>query len=396
MSSEAVILSHAGKQHAYRTAAALDAAGQLRRFVTSGYYRRDRLPDRLAASVPRLDRWLRVRHQEGLDSRRVTRFPRLELPEIAYRRCFGETDTAARLVRWRDAAFDRLVSRRLAGWGGRLFWGYQGSCRASLAAARALGMETVVEFPGIPDSVARSILPPAAGATEQPWPGLEQADVWIAASSFSARCLEKAGAPRERIRVVPLGVEPGRFPFRRRSPEGPLKVLFVGKLAAHKGVDDLLAAMRRVGGARVTLTLVGPAVGGARFDDAGASPHRFTGPLQGEDLAREMHGHDVLVLPSLYEGFGLVILEAMASGMPVIATESSCAPDVVRPGVDGFVVAPRDPDAIAARIDWCATHRPALGEMGAAASARAGDYSWQRYAERVGALAREVLGEGGA
>jgi glycosyltransferase involved in cell wall biosynthesis len=389
--SEAVILSHAGKQHAYRAAAALDAVGALRRFVTSGYYRRDRFPDRMAQALPRLDRWLQGRHQEGLDSRRVTRFPRLEVPELAWRRCFGEGERAARIVRWRDRAFDRLVSRRLEHWGGRIFWGYQGSCAQSILAARNLGMATVAEFAGIPDSIARAYLQGGVGAPAALGePALEPADIWVAASSFSASCLEKAGAPRERVRVLPLGVDTMRFPFRSRGSDGPLKALFVGKLAVHKGIGDLLEAMRLLGSARVTLSLVGPEVGAGHAQEGGA--HRYVGPLHGAALTRALHEHDVLVLPSLYEGFGLVVLEAMASGMPVIATENSCAPDVIRPGVDGFVVAARDPAGIASRLDWCATHRPQVVEMGEAASRRAADYTWERYGERVARFVQDMLG----
>ena len=93
----------------------------------------------------------------------------------------------------------RTKRRRLPRWGGRGFWGFQGSCERSLAAARALGMTTVVEFPGIPDAIATGFLQGVEATGERVPAGLrEQADHYIAASSFSARCLESAGAPRGR------------------------------------------------------------------------------------------------------------------------------------------------------------------------------------------------------
>ena len=393
MAADAVILSHAGKQHAYRAAAALDAAGALRHFVTSSYYKRNRWPDRIARLSPAWDAWLRNRHEASLDADRVIRFPHLELPEVTYRWLFGHDRRVARIVRWRDEAFDRRVSRRLARWGGRLFWGFQGSCRLSLVAAKELGMTTVAEFPGIPERIARAYLEPDSGVDTQRGTAdeLEAADFYLAASSFSARCLARAGAPSSRIRVLPLGVDLERFAFRARSVGGPLKALFVGKLAPHKGIAYLLQAMRLLDSGAVTLSLVGPGAGADAMMAPYAGTFRNLGSLRGEALTQAFHAHDVLVLPSLYEGFGLVILEAMASGMPVVATENSCAPDVVRDAVDGFVVAPRDAAAIAARLEWCAGNRPRSIEMGAAAAARAADFSWSRYCERVGAFVREAL-----
>jgi glycosyltransferase involved in cell wall biosynthesis len=88
-------------------------------------------------------------------------------------------------------------------------------------------------------------------------------------------------------------------------------------------------------------------------------------------------------LPSVSDTFGLVILEAMASGVPVISTTHTCAPDVVRDGIDGFVTPPRDAEIIAARLEQLADDRELLGSMSAQARARALEFNVDRYAERL-------------
>ena len=92
---------------------------------------------------------------------------------------------------------------------------------------------------------------------------------------------------------------------------------------------------------------------------------------------------DVVALPSLFDAFPLVVLEAMACGRPVIVSENSGAADFVRDGVDGFVVPIRDATAIAERIEFL-RERPELRErMGLAARSRASEYPWSSYGARV-------------
>jgi alpha-maltose-1-phosphate synthase len=393
-----VVLSHSGKQHAYRTAVALERAGALRAFLTSAYYKRDSFPDRLAILLPFLDTWLSRRHQPGLDSSRVLRFPKFEVAEVAHRLFRGNGPHVAELVHTRDRDFDRLVSALLPDLKASIFWGFQGSCKLSVLAARELGMTTIEEYSSIPGSIGRALT--AWDAESRDGPRSEYslmstnesrerehveglADYSVAASSFSAKCLEASAVPRDRIRIIPLGVDVDRFTFRERGADGPLRVLFVGKLTRHKGLHHLLEAMRILGARGISLSLVGPSVGDAHLTEPFRHLFQELGPLEGDALVRVFHTHDVLVVPSLYEGFGFVILEAMASGMPVIASENSCAPDVIRPQVDGFIIPAGAAAPIVEHLDWCVTNREHLAELGRNATTRAREFTWERYADRV-------------
>ena len=104
-----------------------------------------------------------------------------------------------------------------------------------------------------------------------------------------------------------------------------------------------------------------------------------------------MSRQDVLVFPSLFEGFGLVILEAMAQGLPVIATSHTAGPDLIEEGVDGFIVPIRSADAIAERLLLLARDRDRLSAMQQAAQGKARLHTWENYRGRVVQVAQEVM-----
>jgi glycosyltransferase involved in cell wall biosynthesis len=104
-----------------------------------------------------------------------------------------------------------------------------------------------------------------------------------------------------------------------------------------------------------------------------------------------MQQHDVLVLPSLFEGFGLVILEAMAQRLPVIATPHTAGPDVISEGVDGFIVPIRSAEAIAAGLDQLASNAKLLQEMKQAAEEKAKTQRWENYRESLTQMARDLV-----
>jgi glycosyltransferase involved in cell wall biosynthesis len=110
-----------------------------------------------------------------------------------------------------------------------------------------------------------------------------------------------------------------------------------------------------------------------------------------DEVLRLMREHDVLVFPSLFEGFGLVILEAMAQGTVVIATPHTAAPDLFEDGDGGFVVPIRSADAIAERLTQLGEDRNLLAAMSAQAQAVAARWNWNRYREGLMGVVREIV-----
>ena len=217
------------------------------------------------------------------------------------------------------------------------------------------------------------------------------ADVCVAASTFTKRSLEEVGIPSERIQLLPLGADVEQFKYVRRTGDGALKVLFVGGIGQRKGIKYLLEAVKQLNSPGIQLSLLGPPPADERPLKAYSNWYTYLGRTDQAGVVREMQKADVLVLPSVFEGFGLVIVEAMATGLPVIASTHSCGPEVVREGIDGFVIAPNESSLLAERLQWCASNRSHLVEMSAAATLRAKDFSWKSHSARLSTIVSRVM-----
>jgi glycosyltransferase involved in cell wall biosynthesis len=162
------------------------------------------------------------------------------------------------------------------------------------------------------------------------------------------------------------------------SDGGPLRVLFVGNLIPRKGLHTLLAGLALVEQSQWQLTVIGrqdvsPGYTKTikmRIAALGAAPPvRLLGRVEDAELAGAYASHDLLAVPS-YEGYGIVYLEAMRGGLPVLASTAGAAHEIVTAGGDGFLVPPRDAAAIAAVVTRLAHDREYLAQMRAAARAR--------------------------
>lgn len=163
--------------------------------------------------------------------------------------------------------------------------------------------------------------------------------------------------PPERVDVVPHGVSE-RFLADAPPADAPRGrgVLFCGSWDAVKGVDSLVRAMGLLAaeGAAPPLTVLGPGLPAetvlAAFPGEVRANVTIVPRAPEEEVMRHYRAHDALVMPSTYEGFGMVVVEAMSQRLPVVATTVGCAPMLVRDGENGVLVPPRDPEALAAAL----------------------------------------------
>lgn len=212
---------------------------------------------------------------------------------------------------------------------------------------------------------------------EQKRKEMELADLVLVPSMFVRRTIEQFF--EKRVALASYGVDLEFWhPRERRSEDGPLRFIYAGQSSLRKGIPVLLEAWRHAGLKDAVLDLVGS----WQFTDARRRdlPRgvTFTGPISAEALRERYQSSDVLVFPSFFEGFGLVILEAMACGLPVIASDATAGPDLLDPST-GRVVPAGDKDALIESLRWFATHRERLPEMKTAARRKAETCTWEHY-----------------
>lgn len=219
---------------------------------------------------------------------------------------------------------------------------------------------------------------------------LKLAERVVVASSFTEQTLRGADFTAA-VSVIPYGA-PTVSQGEIAAHSGPLRILFAGSLGQRKGLSYLLQAVESVGRDKVELTLLGrKAAPNCVPLEAAVRRHRWIPTLPHQEMLREMQRHDVLVLPSLFEGFGLVILEAMAQGLVVIATPHTAAPDLIEDDIDGFIVPIRSSSAIAAKLEMLLESPKRLHEMKLASRRKAEGQRWKVYRRSLVQMAREVV-----
>jgi starch synthase len=192
----------------------------------------------------------------------------------------------------------------------------------------------------------------------------------VVASAFTGRSLEALDLDVPVV-VVPYAFPVDAFSPRERPPAGPFTVLAVGSHDLRKGTPYLLEAWRRAAIPEAELHLVGPMRLAPRFLGRYAGSFHHWPHVPKSQLGARYAAADVLAFPTLGDGFGLVIQEAMCCGTPVISTPCGGGPECITDGVDGWLIPPRDIDALVERLRFCAANRDAVFAAGRAARARA-------------------------
>lgn len=397
-----VLVVHPGTQHSFRLAAEL-----ARRQVLGGFYTGTAF---LAGGwIDRASRWMPTKWRRKLANRR--------LPEVRAECLHTQPITeATALWRLRRGGNDQQVWHQRAEKFQRAI--PEGALSAASAAVgfdtsswilaercRRLAVPFILDQSiGHPDSklplyaLARQQYPAWNDGIDERRPEVRAAERQehdiatrvVSASSFTSKSLVENGVDPAKIRVISYGVDLERFAVQPRPASRPTRFIFVGFVNARKGVPLLLDAWRKIGGAGAELWLVGrvsPAVQPLLPDLPGV---RYFGAVPHEEVGRLMQQCDVLVFPSYFEGFGLVLLEAMACGLPIITTTATAGPDLAAEGESGWIFEPGALDQLAAAMTNCLEHPAQVAEMGRLARATAERFTWSNYGDRWMGLLGEV------
>jgi glycosyltransferase involved in cell wall biosynthesis len=212
----------------------------------------------------------------------------------------------------------------------------------------------------------------------------EQANLILLNAEVAKQTFVKAGFPPEKLAVLTPIINTKRFHPAPKN-DSTFRVLYVGTIEPRKGVHYLINAFLQAKISKSELLIVGGASSRAlRFLIENTLRQNSNIKQEFWDFSRSEPTQvfsrcSVLVLPSVEDGFGLVVLEAMACGLPVIVTSHFGAADVVEDGINGFVVPPRDVKAITEKLILLSENESVRTEMGKAARLTAEQHNYERY-----------------
>lgn len=389
-----VVVSHPGRQHSHQLAAALASEGRLVQYysgVPAGRKTKpwflcglntnyadfhDDLPDQLCTCVP------------------VSPIIR----QIAMR--VLKADNSVAVGHWADGVFDSRVRRRLARTDMhkvRVVVCYENAAESTFRWAKERGIVTVLDAASVHHSMQDAVVPfvesPATHAriVARKDREIALADWILTTSPLAAQSYLRAGVSQDRLRMIPMGVDLDNFrPVESGERSEELRFVFVGRASQLKGVDLLFETQRRLLdlGHRLRLTLIGDRDANVHVPD---SPDITLIPrLSTRELAVELPKHDVLVLPSRFDSFGMVVPEAMACGLPVIVSPNAGSSMLVEPEQNGLVMADLTVDALESCMAWFLNNRDRLSNLAAHARKSLQAYTWNAYRARVRSVFSEI------
>lgn len=222
-----------------------------------------------------------------------------------------------------------------------------------------------------------------------------QSDAITVPSEFARRTFIEAGVDGSNLKVIPYGVRLDKFQKTGEPRSDTFEVLFAGAVSLRKGMPYLLDAFSKFKHPTKRLRLVGPVEPQMRslFSQFSMTNVEVLGRQTQEELAKWMNASHVMVLPSIEDGFGLVMAQSMACGTPVIASDNTGGSDLFNDGVQGFLVPIRSPEAICDRLTVLADNPDLLRRMSEAALARVQNLGgWRDYGNQYASFLQELTG----
>ncbi len=410
---------HPNTQHSFQLALALEKANFLNKFVTSIYYKPAQFPyhwlSGLAVSpAEKFTKEFKRRFLEGLNPEKIDQYPWFEVWRLLAEKAGISKRMGEKLLHLCEDRIDSYVSRKyldhilaVVGFG-------DCSVRTFRAAKKKNILRVLDQAIIHIDSASQLLQEEAAccpdfaetidyGLQDEKWRDERReetilADAILCGSEFSKKSVIKAGISPEKVFVIPYGVNLNRFPVKqfpeKKASGKKMRILFQGSVGQRKGIKYLLEAVKQLDHPNFELILVGNFVGSREPFKPYEKWFRHVPRVSNENLPNSYASADVLILPSIVDGFGIVVLEAMASGVPVIVSENTCAGDLVENGKDGFVIPIRNVEAIKEKLLFFYEHQDKISEMGHNARVKAKKFSWVHYQSNIKNVFDKLLTKG--
>ncbi len=293
-----------------------------------------------------------------------------------------------------NAIFDRLASRKVTK--SDIFVGWASKSLYSLRRARELGAIIVVEHGSAHIEYQAAILEEEykkfglkaetahPKTIEKVLKEFKEADYISIPSLFVKRTFLEKGIPESKLIHVPYGVDLSSFKQIPKK-DNVFRVVFAGGMTLQKGVHYLLQAFAELNLPNSELILLGGLTDEMKpFFKKYQGHYNYLGHVPQGDLHKYYSRGSVFVLPSIQDGFGMVIIQAMACGLPVIATTNTGGPDIIEEGESGFVIPIRDTEALKEKLTCLYENPDIYRQMGQSAKKRVSSgFTWDDYGEKI-------------
>lgn len=212
-------------------------------------------------------------------------------------------------------------------------------------------------------------------------------DFAVGASTFTLKTLIKQGMSEDCVHLAPYGVNIKDFKPRKEFKKiDKMRFLFVGSFSQRKGISYLLQAFKELEdvGENISLAMAGRGI--MDYDLVKSYNLKCLETyinLPTEKLVELMQESDVFVFPSICEGFGLVLIQAMATGLPVITTHNTSGPDFVEEAKDGFLIEPQNVEAIKDKVRYFLQNPEDVKRMGENAITKSKDFTWDKFSSEI-------------
>jgi len=390
-----VLITHPGRQHSHQAAVGLAAAGMLAGYwsgVPSLAEHARLVPRRFwarYAPVPLPPRLVRVAPWTPAMRHLAERLPSRFASHVDFIAC---------------RLFDRWAAGRLATTRADAVIACEISAVATFHVARRRGLTTILDAPSIhhlaQDRVQSTLDSPSLHRrlarvkdTE-----VELADHVLTVSELARTTYLETGIAAERVHAVTLGADPAIFAAIETKEPDPrdderFLFLFAGASIHRKGLDLLLQAFASLAcnAPPARLRIVGPPGDASSLVAASPPGVEVIGAVDQASLAGELRNADCLVLPSRHDSYGMVVVEALASGTPVLVSDMVGAKDLVIQGVNGWTVPVGAVAPLADRMRWCVQNAAAVRAMRDASRLSARAATWEAYHGRLATLLAEIV-----
>lgn len=410
------IVAHPQMQHSMKTAMALKNAGNLLCYETMSFYDPNKKSVfNFLRKIPSVSRFMRRCADSGLKSEEVKLHCQVLglLLEIIARIDRGG-HVYYRFYRFVANLFGRKVAKDVIRQNADavIMYDYTAVSCFSYLAKNAPDKVKILDMSSIPTKIIDSII---AQEEEKGFRALfvrkrkrysrafcnyyhreiELADYFLSPSRSVTDGLIELGISADKIFQITFGVDLESFTATNKTPvneDETVKFLFVGRMEAAKGIVYLLEAFKKLSKIRTDfqLVLVGDACGNEKLFSKLEYVH-YEGVVSKSKMIQLYNSCHVFVFPSLWEGCSLSLMEALASGLPAVATYRSGILQFAEDGKESFCIPGGDSDALTQKLDWFLSHKDHIYDMGQRASANMQEYSWENYYKNIAeACARAV------